>query len=76
MNIDLVREIHDSKLLRDWNGEEPKYPLRKKVEPDEEEGDRGNYEPDLLDAFVKHQKRLPLAMEKLLHDNAWELYEK
>ena len=37
MNIDLAREIHDSKLLQDWNGEEPKYPLRKKVEPDEEE---------------------------------------
>ena len=28
------------------------------------------------DAFVKQQKRLPPDMEKLLHDNAWELYEK
>ena len=25
------------------------------------------------DAFVKQQKRLPPDMEKLLHDNAWEL---
>ena len=44
IDIDLARELHDSKLLRDWNGEEPKYPLKKKVEPDEEEGDRGNCE--------------------------------
>ena len=34
MNIDLAREINDRKLLREWNGEEPKYPLRKKVDPD------------------------------------------
>ena len=41
MNIDLARERHDSMLLRDWNGEDPKYPLRKKVEQDEEEGEDG-----------------------------------
>ena len=42
MNIDLARVIDDSKLLRDWNGEEPKYPLRKKIDPDEGEGEGEN----------------------------------
>ena len=39
MDIDLAREMYDDKLLREWNGEEPKYPLRKKIDPDEGEGE-------------------------------------
>ena len=51
--------------------------MRHRLNPVNPRGEDEVYErgrdEEVLRAFVKQQKRLPPDMEKLLHDNAWEL---